>query len=101
ADDGRNYRQVLDAGIQAVVQVAMDEPALQPPRELTYCRFPIIDAAGNERRVLYLAVVTVANLLEKNVPTLVCCGSGMSRSSVIAAGAPALGERGKTGHCPP
>jgi protein-tyrosine phosphatase len=99
ADDGRNNQQILEAGIQAVVQVAIDETALQPPRELTYCRFPIIDAPGNERRLLYLAVVTVANLLEKNVPTLVCCGSGMSRSPVIVAAALAMVQQEKPDDC--
>jgi len=99
ADDGRNYQQILEAGIQAIVQVAMDEPALQPPRELTYCRFPLIDGPGNERRLLYLAMVTVANLLEKNVPTLVCCSGGMSRSPVIAAAALAMVQQEKPDDC--
>lgn len=99
ADDGRDYKQILETGIQAVVQVAVDEPPLQPPRELTYCRFPIVDGPGNERRLLYLAVVTVANLLEKNVPTLVCCSGGMSRSPVIAAAALAMVQQEKPDDC--
>jgi protein-tyrosine phosphatase len=99
ANDGRNYKEIFDAGIQAIVQVAVDEPALEPPRELIYCRFPLVDASGNERRLLYLAVVTVANLLEKNVPTLVCCGSGMSRSPVIAAAALAMVRQDKPDDC--
>jgi protein-tyrosine phosphatase len=98
-DDGRNYKQILDTEIRAIVQVAMDEPVLQPPRELVYCRFPLVDAPGNERRLLYLAVVTVANLLEKNVATLVCCGSGMSRSPVIAAAALAMVQQDEPDEC--
>ena len=96
---GNDYRQILEAGIESIVQVALEEVALQPPRELTYCRFPIVDAPGNERRLLYLAVVTVANLLEKNVPTLVCCGSGMSRSPVIAAAALAMVQQEEPEDC--
>jgi protein-tyrosine phosphatase len=87
AGDGTNYRQLLDLGIAAIVQVAEEEPALQPPRELIYCRFPLIDGGGNDRKLLYLTITTLANLLEKNVPTLVCCSGGMSRSPAITAAA--------------
>jgi protein-tyrosine phosphatase len=87
AGDGRNYRAILDAGIEAIVQLAEEEPALQPPRDLLYCRFPLLDGSGNDRKVLNLAVTTVANLVEWHIPTLVCCGSGMNRSPCIAAAA--------------
>jgi len=87
AGDGRDFSHIFEAGIQAIVQLAVEEPALEAPRELTYCRFPIVDGTGNERKALWLAIVTVVNLLEKNIPTLVCCGGGMSRSPAIAAAA--------------
>ncbi|MCI0637488.1 MAG: dual specificity protein phosphatase family protein [Gemmataceae bacterium] len=87
AGDGRDFRLIVDTGIRAVVQLAAEEPVLQLPRELAYCRFPLVDGLDNERKLLSLAVTTVANLLEKNVPTLVCCGAGMSRSPAIAAAA--------------
>lgn len=87
AGDGRDFRHILDAGIEAVVQLAEEEPPLQLPRELLYCRFPLIDGPGNEPKVLDLAITTVANLLERKVPTLLCCGAGMGRSPVIAAAA--------------
>ena len=87
ANDGRDYRLVLDTGIQAIVQVAAEEPALQPPREILYFRIPLVDGPGNDLKHLYLAATTVANLLEKRIPTLVCCGAGLSRSPAIAAAA--------------
>jgi protein-tyrosine phosphatase len=90
AGDGQDFKQILDADIRAIVQVAIEEPVLQPPRELVYNRFPLVDTQGNDRRLIYLAVVTVTNLLEKGMSTLVCCGSGMSRSPVIAAAALAM-----------
>ena len=34
AADGRNFQEILNAGIEAIVQLAMAEPPLQPPREL-------------------------------------------------------------------
>jgi protein-tyrosine phosphatase len=87
AADGREYRRLLDAGIHAIVQLALEEPALQPPRELVYCRFPLVDGPGNDRKLLGLAVTTAANFLEQRVPLLLCCGGGMSRSPAIAAAA--------------
>jgi protein-tyrosine phosphatase len=90
ADDGRDYQQILAAGIEAVVQLAVEEPALQPPRELIYVRFPLVDGTDNNKKILYLALVTLVNLLEKQVPTLVSCGGGMSRSPALAAAALAL-----------
>jgi hypothetical protein len=87
ADDGRDYQCVLDSGIGAIVQIALEEPALQPPREILYFRIPLVDGPGNDLKHLYLAVTSVANLLEKRVPTLVCCSGGLSRSPAIAAAA--------------
>jgi protein-tyrosine phosphatase len=83
--DGRDWRRVLDAGIQAVVQVAAEEPPLQLPRSLLYCRFPIVDGSGNEPWLLTLAVQTLINLIQANVATLLCCGAGLSRSPALAA----------------
>jgi hypothetical protein len=90
AGDGRDSRQIHNAGINALVQLAAEEPPLPPSRELTYCRFPLLDGSGNEPTMLYLAVHMVANLLRWDVPTLVCCGGGMSRSPAIAAAALAV-----------
>jgi hypothetical protein len=90
AGDGRDPRAILDAGIQAVVQLAAEEPDLELPRDLIFCRFPLIDGPSNDLKLLDLATTTVANLLEKNVPLLVCCGGGMSRSPAIAAAALAM-----------
>ena len=87
AGDGSDFRSVLDSGIRAIVQVAYEEPPLHPPRELLYCRFPLIDGPDNDKTNLALAITAVANLLEKGVPVLVCCGAGMSRSPAIAAAA--------------
>jgi hypothetical protein len=87
AGDGRDYRQLLDAGIQAIVQLAAEEPALSPPRDLLYLRFPLLDGEGNPPAILELTVRTAARLLAARIPTLMCCSAGMSRSPVIAAAA--------------
>jgi hypothetical protein len=67
AADGRAFRQILDQGIRAVVQLALEEPPAQPPRELLYCRFPLVDGSGNDPEVLGLAINTVAALLGADV----------------------------------
>lgn len=87
AGDGRNFRAIVDLGIEAVVQLALEEPPLAPPRELIYVRFPLVDGAGNRAPALELAISTVSSLLKYEIPTLLCCGAGMSRSVVIAAAA--------------
>ena len=85
AGDGRDYRQMLDAGIKALVQVAIEESPNQPPRELIYLRFPLLDGLDNQPDLLSLAITTTARLVQSHLPTLVCCGAGMSRAPLIAA----------------
>jgi len=87
AGDGRALQEVGDRGIRAIVQLAVAEPPIQPPRELVYCRIPLLDGCGNDLGVLDLAISSVANLLRHGTPTLVCCGAGMSRSPAVVAAA--------------
>jgi protein-tyrosine phosphatase len=90
AGEGRAFQQLFDAGIQAVVQVAAEEPPPQPPRDLICCHFPILDGAGNRLPLLSLAVTTVAGFVRLHVPALVSCGMGRSRSPAVAAAALAV-----------
>lgn len=85
AGDGRDFRRVLETGIQVVVQLAAEEPPLALPRDLVYCRFPLVDGPGNDKNLLRLAITTIASLLEMNLTTLVVCGAGLSRSPAISA----------------
>jgi len=85
ACDGSDARSLLDLGIEAVVQVAIEEPPLSPPRGLMYHRFPLLDGSGNPPEFLMLAIGTVAALIRLRVPTLVCCGMGLSRSPAVAS----------------
>lgn len=90
AGDGRNAAMLFGIGIQAVVQLAVEEPPLQLPRELIVCRFPLIDGAGNDEHLLRTAITSVAALVQQEFATLLCCGAGMSRAPVIAAAALAV-----------
>jgi protein-tyrosine phosphatase len=85
--DSQDFRKIFDLGIKVLVQLAAEEPPLQPPRELTYCRFPLLDGAGNRAELLFLAVSTVATLVKMRVPSLVVCSAGISRCPAITAAA--------------
>ncbi|MEX0704604.1 MAG: dual specificity protein phosphatase [Planctomycetales bacterium] len=87
AGDARDARRLVDAGIAAVVDLALEESPPRLPREMTYCRFPLVDGAGNPPWTLRAAVETTESLIRRGVPTLVCCGAGMSRSPAVAAAA--------------
>jgi protein-tyrosine phosphatase len=93
AGDGRAFRELFDLGIRAVVQLAAEEPSIQTPRDLVSFRFPLIDGSGNDPDLLDLAIRSVVALEQKGIPTLVCCGAGMSRSPAIVAAALALARR--------
>jgi protein-tyrosine phosphatase len=99
AGDGRDFRELFGAGIEALVQLAAEEPPAPAPRDLTFCRFPLLDGPGNSTKLLRLAVGTVAGLLEQHVPTLVCCGAGLSRAPAVAACALALFQRQPPQEC--
>lgn len=85
ARDGRDVAGVLSLEITAVVQLAMEEAPGQFPREIIFCRFPLLDGSGNSPVLLQTAVQAVAALIQAKIATLVTCGGGMSRSPAILA----------------
>jgi protein-tyrosine phosphatase len=85
--DVADLRKVLDAGITALVDLALNEPPPRIPRDLIYCRFPLVDGVGNDAALLRFAVRTVAGLLADRRLTLVFCSAGMSRAPAVAAAA--------------
>ena len=99
AGDGRAFREIFANDIRAIVQLAIEEPPLQPPHELIYQRFPLHDGEGNDRVVLHLAIDAVARLIRSRIPALVCCGAGMSRSLLIVAAALAVTTESELRKC--
>ncbi|MEX0713566.1 MAG: dual specificity protein phosphatase [Pirellulales bacterium] len=87
AGDLRDVKSVLARGIEAVVDLAAEEPAVQYPRDAVYCRIPLVDSTGNAPSMLRLAIETTSRLIQSRVPALVACGGGMSRSPAIVAAA--------------
>ncbi|MBY0460374.1 MAG: hypothetical protein K2V38_23920, partial [Gemmataceae bacterium] len=67
----RDLRAILAADIAAVVDLALSEPPPPLTRELVYCRFPLVDGAGNPPWLLRAAIETAARLVRAGVPTLV------------------------------
>jgi len=90
ARDARDVAAVLSREIRAVVDLAMEEVPACFPREIISCRFPLIDGSGNAPDVLQAVVRTLAALVEAEIPTLVTCGGGMSRSPAVVAAALSL-----------
>jgi hypothetical protein len=87
ARDARRIPELLRTGITAVVDLAIEEPPVVYPREVLYARLPLLDGAGNSRAMIRAAVELTATLIEEQVPTLVACSGGMSRSPAIVAAA--------------
>src|SRR4051794_11993761 len=85
ARDARDIRAVLNAGVEAIVDLAVEEIPVQPTRELIYLRFPLVDGGGNEPKLLRAMLDAVIALVRGRIPTLVACGMGMSRSLAVAA----------------
>lgn len=92
AGDLRDLRPLLAAGMEAVVELADNEPLAVLPRELIRLRFPLSDGGENPPWLHRYADESVASLLKHGIPTLVMCSAGMSRSVCIASGAVAVAE---------
>ena len=87
ARDARDVRRVHELGIRAVVDLAVDEVPAELTRDLVYCRFPLSDGVQDSPDVLVAAIETVESLIRKNVPLLVACSAGMSRSPAVTSAA--------------
>jgi hypothetical protein len=85
--DAGNVAAVMQAGISAIIDLAAEQIMPTLPRSLVYCRFPILDGQQTSQAVLRAAIETIVSLLSKEIPILVCCSAGMSRSPAVVAGA--------------
>jgi hypothetical protein len=90
AGDLRDLSRLSALGIRTIIDLALDERPLTPGRETAYLRIPLLDGGGNPPWAVRAAVESLARLLRDQVPTLVLCSGGMSRSPAIAAGALSL-----------
>jgi hypothetical protein len=88
--EGREVVRLLDEGVEAIVDLAAESPARATPRDLIYCRFPLIDGVEGQGGLVALAVRTVAALVAAETPTFVGCGAGLSRAPAVVAAALAV-----------
>ena len=87
----RDIRHVLAHGVEAIIDVAADEPILSKlPRDVIYCRFPLVDGGGNDPLIIRSAVETTASFVRNSKPTVVFCSAGLSRSPCVVAAAVAM-----------
>ncbi len=56
---------LADHEIQAVVDLALNEPPAQLNREMIYCRFPLLDGNENSDPILKLAIECTASLVQQ------------------------------------
>src|SRR6188768_4058788 len=87
AHDIRNVSAALSLGIRAVVDLAANEAPVPYPRDIVYCRIPLSDGPENDAALLRLAIFVTVEVIRAQMPTLVACSAGMSRSPAIVAAA--------------
>lgn len=87
ARDARDPRELHEAGVAAVVDLAREEPPANLGREFVLVRVPLVDGPDNDPALLSLAVETVAAIHARGLPLLVACSAGLSRSPSIVAAA--------------
>lgn len=93
ARDARDTRRVVDAGVECLVDLALEETPPTLLREMPYLRFPLADGHNPDPRILVIAVETIVSLIERAIPTMVYCGAGMSRSPATLAIALSIAQR--------
>ena len=75
AVDACNIKAVLDLGITAVIDLAIEEKPVLYPREIIYCRVPLVDGGDNSATTVRLAIDTTRR----------CIRPAFLHSSVVAA----------------
>ena len=92
ASDSRNFREIHARGIRALVQLAHEEPCIEAARDLILSRVPLTDGLDNDPALTRLAIGSVLELIRAEIPTLVSCSNGLSRSPCVVAAAVSLIE---------
>ncbi len=85
AGDVRNPAKLYENGIQAIIDLAYEEPIASLPRDQIYCRFPFRDDGNNSNEMFLTALKLLVDLLKTNVSTLVGCSAGKSRSPTLVS----------------
>ncbi|APZ91907.1 protein-tyrosine phosphatase family protein [Fuerstiella marisgermanici] len=83
--DLRDSRRMLGEGIDAIIDLAIEEPFPPLPRLINYCRFVVSDDGENDPAILQAAIAATAMFVQGGHRTGICCNAGLSRSLCVAA----------------
>ena len=93
ASDLRDMRSLLNTGVAAIVDLAIEEPIPAMPRVINYARFALTDDGEGAETTIAAALRLVTSFIDGSVPIAICCNAGMNRSPSIAAAGMALAFR--------
>lgn len=85
ASDLRDIRAVLDHGVTAIVDLAVEEPVPEMPRTINYCRFTLTDDGENNPANIRAAILATSAFVAGGHTTAICCNAGLNRSPSVAA----------------
>lgn len=87
ARDLRNVPEILNNGVTAIVDLAIEEPLPKLPRTTNYCRFVLTDDGENDPANVRAAILAASAFIRGGHVTGICCSAGLNRSPSIAAAA--------------
>ena len=87
AADLRDIPRMLQHGVTAIVDLAIEEQVPTIPRATNYCRFVLTDDGENDAATILAAIKAAAAFLAGGHPTAICCSAGLNRSVCIGAAA--------------
>lgn len=85
ASDLRDISSMLNLGITAIIDLAIEQPLPTMPRMTNYCRFVMTDDGENDPATILAAISTATAFANRQHSTAICCNAGLNRSPSIAA----------------
>ena len=88
--DLRDIPGMLNMGVTAIIDLAIEEPFPKMPRTTNYCRFALTDDGDNNPATVRAAILSASAFIQEGHVTAICCNAGLNRSPSIAAASLAL-----------
>lgn len=85
SNDARNFEQLKDEGITAVLNTAFDLDIDYSSEDLDYYKVGLTDGPGNSIYILVSAFYCLKALSKKHKKVLVHCHAGRSRSGIVVS----------------
>lgn len=90
SSDLSDIRSMLNMGVTAIIDLAIEEPFPKMPRTTNYCRFALTDDGDNNPATIRAAILSACAFIRGGHITAICCNAGLNRSPSIAAASLAL-----------